>query len=81
MTPLSAPSSTPSARERLCPNCGGVRLTILTTAVVSYDVKLEPETRELLVVGESRGESEWDHSSRAACPACAWQGTLQKVLD
>ena len=73
-------SSTPSSHYGLCPSCGGVQLTILTSAVVSYDVRLEPETRELLVVGESLGETDWDDSSRVACPACRWQGTLQNAL-
>ena len=81
MTTLPAPStSIPSALEQLCPNCGGAELTILTSAVVTYDVRLEPETRELFVVGEHLGEADWDDSSRAACPACAWQGTLQTTL-
>ena len=81
MTPLPATSpSTPVTHERLCPNCGSVQLTILTSAVVSYDVRLEPETRDLVVIGEKLGEADWDDSSRALCPACAWQGILQNAL-
>ncbi|CAN5831103.1 hypothetical protein BH24DEI2_BH24DEI2_11450 [soil metagenome] len=73
-------SSTPSSHHGLCPNCGGVQLSILTSAVVTYDVRLEPETFELLVVGERLGESDWDYNSRVACPACQWQGTLQNAM-
>lgn len=64
----------------LCPNCDASTLTISTSAFVSYNVTYDESANELVVVGESIGDSEWDLNSRASCPQCQWQGTLEHCL-
>ena len=65
----------------LCPNCNASTLTISTSALVSYNVTYDEAARELVVVGENIGDSDWDLNSRVSCPQCQWHGTLESCLN
>lgn len=70
----------PRQQQSLCPVCGASSLKILTSSVVSYDVSYDPIAKELVVTGETYGDSDWDSSSRTDCPSCNWSGTLADCL-
>ncbi len=75
------PTPSSSRLEQFCPACQGLHLHVAASVVVRYEVVLESDTGEIVVVGERWGESEWDASSLAECPSCGWQGTLQACLS
>ena len=64
----------------LCPVCSSPSLKVVTSAVVSYDVMIDAETQELIVIGEDVTDSEWDDHSLVSCPTCTWQGVLSDRL-
>jgi len=80
MTTSPTPTSTSSIVGSLCPNCGGVSLNVLTATIVSYQVVFDLDAQELVVVGESVGNTEWDEQSQVTCPSCHWQGALFDCL-
>ena len=78
MTTSPIASSTPtSSPATLCPNCGGTSLSVTTSTTITYHVVFDHDTRELVVVSESVGDTDWDEQSLAACAACNWQGKLR----
>jgi Zn finger protein HypA/HybF involved in hydrogenase expression len=70
----------PRHYKNLCPRCGGTKLRIQASAVMSYEVVFDAALNELVVINAHINDTGWDEHSRVECPSCHWQGELKEGL-
>ena len=72
-------SAKDSLHTPICPKCRHDILKIAVRSTIQTEVVFDHVAGELIVIGETLEDSDWDEQNVVHCPKCDWQGRVADI--